>query len=83
MSAKTGSASASRMSDTKRSLSPVLSSVTSIPNSCANARTTVVEIGRLLFSIWFRYGSETPSLVANSFCVRVKRVRISRSFAPA
>jgi hypothetical protein len=40
--------------DTMRSLSPVPSSVTSVPNSRASASTTAVETGRLLFSIWFR-----------------------------
>ena len=54
LSPKIGSAIASRMSVTSRSLSPVESSVTSKPNSCASASTTVVLTGRLLFSIWFR-----------------------------
>ena len=53
-SARIGSAIASRMSDTSRSLSPVDSSVTSNPNSCARASTTVVDTGLLLFSIWLR-----------------------------
>ena len=57
------------MSLTNRSLSPLDSSVTSIPNSDASAKTTVVLTGRLLFSIWFKYGRETPSRAANSFWV--------------
>jgi len=78
-----GSASASRMSETSRSASPVDSSVTSKPNSCASASTTVVESGRLLFSIWLRYGSEMPSFAAKSFCVSPSRRRVSRSLDPA
>lgn len=57
------------MSLTSRSLSPLDSSVTSIPNSDASANTTVVLTGRLLFSIWLRYGRDTPSRAANSFWV--------------
>ena len=49
-----GGPQASRMSTTIRSASPVDSSVTSSPNSCASDNTTAAEIGRLLFSIWFR-----------------------------
>ena len=54
VSPKIGSLNASLISENRRSFSLDESSVTSKPNSCANARITVPERGRLLFSIWFR-----------------------------
>ena len=66
----------------KQKLLPFLPALVSSLNSCANARITVPDSGRLLFSIWFRYGRDTPSLDAKSFCVNPKRCRMSRNFAP-
>ena len=51
---KTGSARASRMSATMRSVEPAASSVTSMPKAAASASTTRAGTGRWLFSIWLR-----------------------------